>query len=254
MRFSPGFLCLLTHGLLVSHIVSAADESNQDEYVFEDALLRGSSLGLGSISRFNKKDSYEAGKYQVDLFMNNKFVDRVELLFIVKNDAVVPCLSVSQLLQAGVREDALEKVDHDDNCLDFKALLPASDYRFDYAKLRFDLSIPQLFVKNLPRGYVDPRNLTAGETIGFSNYNLNQYHVGYNKDGIKRTTNSSYLSLNNGINAGMWRFRQQGSLRYDDTRGANWTSNRLYSQRALPTIGSEVTVGETFSSGQFFQA
>lgn len=254
MRFSPGFLCLLTHGLLVSHIVSAADESNQDEYVFEDALLRGSSLGLGSISRFNKKDSYEAGKYQVDLFMNNKFVDRVELLFIVKNDAVVPCLSVSQLLQAGVREDALEKVDHDDNCLDFKALLPASDYRFDYAKLRFDLSIPQLFVKNLPRGYVDPHNLTAGETIGFSNYNLNQYHVGYNKDGIKRTTNSSYLSLNNGINAGMWRFRQQGSLRYDDTRGANWTSNRLYSQRALPTIGSEVTVGETFSSGQFFSS
>ncbi|CNC58033.1 fimbrial usher protein [Yersinia frederiksenii] len=254
MRFSPSFLCLLTHGLLVSHIVSAADESNQDEYVFEDALLRGSSLGLGSISRFNKKDSYEAGKYQVDLFMNNKFVDRVELLFIVKNDAVVPCLSVSQLLQAGVREDALEKVDHDDNCLDFKALLPASDYRFDYAKLRFDLSIPQLFVKNLPRGYVDPHNLTAGETIGFSNYNLNQYHVGYNKDGIKRTTNSSYLSLNNGINAGMWRFRQQGSLRYDDTRGANWTSNRLYSQRALPTIGSEVTVGETFSSGQFFSS
>ncbi|OVZ89742.1 fimbrial protein [Yersinia frederiksenii] len=254
MRFSPGFLCLLTHGLLVSHIVSAADESNQDEYVFEDALLRGSSLGLGSISRFNKKDSYEAGKYQVDLFMNNKFVDRVELLFIVKDDAVVPCLSVSQLLQAGVREDALEKVDHDDNCLDFKALLPASDYRFDYAKLRFDLSIPQLFVKNLPRGYVDPRNLTAGETIGFSNYNLNQYHVGYNKDGIKRATNSSYLSLNNGINAGMWRFRQQGSLRYDDTRGANWTSNRLYSQRALPTIGSEVTVGETFSSGQFFSS
>ncbi|WP_145508371.1 fimbria/pilus outer membrane usher protein [Yersinia alsatica] len=254
MRFSPGFLCLLTHGLLVSHIVSAADENNQDEYVFEDALLRGSSLGLGSISRFNKKDSYEAGKYQVDLFMNNKFVDRVELLFIVKDDAVVPCLSVSQLLQAGVREDALEKVDHDDNCLDFKALLPASDYRFDYAKLRFDLSIPQLFVKNLPRGYVDPRNLTAGETIGFSNYNLNQYHVGYNKDGIKRATNSSYLSLNNGINAGMWRFRQQGSLRYDDTRGANWTSNRLYSQRALPTIGSEVTVGETFSSGQFFSS
>lgn len=254
MRFSPGFLCLLTHGLLVSHIVSAAEENNQDEYVFEDALLRGSSLGLGSISRFNKKDSYEAGKYHVDLFMNNTFVDRVELMFITKGDTVIPCLSVSQMLQAGVREDALEKVDHNDNCLDFKTLLPASDYRFDYAKLRFDLSIPQLFVKNVPRGYVDPRNLTAGETIGFSNYNLNQYHVGYNKDGIKRTTNSSYLSLNNGINVGMWRFRQQGSLRYDDTRGANWTSNRLYSQRALPTIGSEITVGETFSSGQFFSS
>ncbi|WP_145483845.1 fimbria/pilus outer membrane usher protein [Yersinia rohdei] len=254
MKFSPGFLCLLTQGLFVSHNVFAADESNQDEYVFEDALLRGSSLGLGSISRFNKKDSYEAGKYQVDLFMNNSFIDRVELLFITKDGAVVPCLSLSQLLQAGVTDKALENVSGEDNCLDFKTILPASDYHFDYAKLRFDLSVPQLFVKNIPRGYVDPRNLTAGETIGFSNYNLNQYHVSYNKDGIKRATDSSYLSLNNGINAGMWRFRQQGSLRYDSTRGANWTSNRFYSQRALPSIGSEVTLGETFSSGQFFSS
>lgn len=254
MRFAPWLSYLLAQGLLVSHFVSAADENKQDEYVFEDALLRGSSLGLGSISRFNKKDSYEAGKYQVDLYMNNKFVDRIELMFITKDDAVVPCLSASQLLQAGVNDNVLKNVDQEDNCLDFKTLLPASDYRFDYAKLRFDLSVPQLFVKNVPRGYVDPRNLTAGEAIGFSNYNLNQYHVGYNKDGIRRNTDSSYLSLNNGINTGMWRFRQQGSLRYDSTRGANWTSNRLYSQRALPAIGSEVTVGETFSSGQFFSS
>lgn len=254
MRFAPWLSYLLTQGLLVSHSVSAADESKQDEYVFEDALLRGSSLGLGAISRFNKKDSYEAGKYQVDLYMNNKFVDRIELIFITKDDAVVPCLSASQLLQAGVNDSVLKNANQEDDCLDFKTLLPASDYRFDYAKLRFDLSIPQLYVKNVPLGYVDPRNLTAGETIGFSNYNLNQYHVGYNKDGIKRSTDSTYLSLNNGINAGMWRFRQQGSLRYDPTRGASWTSNRLYSQRALPSIGSEVTVGETFSSGQFFSS
>lgn len=254
MRFAPWLSYLLTQSLLVSHFVSAADESKQDEYVFEDALLRGSTLGLGSISRFNKKDSYEAGKYQVDIYMNSKFVDRIELMFITKGDAVVPCLSVSQLLQAGVNENALKNANPEDNCLDFKTLLPASDYHFDYAKLRFDLSVPQLFVKRVPRGYVDPRNLTAGETIGFSNYNLNQYHVSYNKEGIKRSTDSSYLSLNNGINAGMWRFRQQGSLRYDAIRGADWTSNRLYSQRALPTIGSEITLGETFSSGQFFSS
>lgn len=254
MRFAPWLSYLLTHGLLASHFVSAAEQSNQDEYVFEDALVRGSALGLGSISRFNKKDTYQEGKYQVDLYMNNNFVDRIEMIFIAKNDAVIPCLSVALLQQAGVTEEALKNSDPKDDCLDFKTTLPASDYRFDYAKLRFDLSVPQLFVKKVPRGYVDPHNLTSGDTIGFSNYNLNQYHVGYNKDGIKRSTNSTYLSLTNGINAGMWRLRQQGSLRYDPTRGANWTSNRLYSQRALPAIGSEVTLGQTFSAGQFFSS
>ncbi|CNH98381.1 fimbrial usher protein [Yersinia pekkanenii] len=234
--------------------MSASEQNLQDEYVFEDALVRGSSLGLGSISRFNKKNSYQEGKYHVDLYMNNQFIDRVELMFIEKDDAVVPCLSSSLLLQAGVTEEALKNADPQNNCLDIKTLLPASSYHFDYAKLRFDLSVPQLFVKKVPRGYVDPRNLTSGDTIGFSNYNLNQYHVGYNNEGIKRTTNSTYLSLTNGINTGMWRFRQQGSLRYDAIRGASWASNRLYSQRALPAISSEVTVGETFSSGQFFSS
>lgn len=271
MRIGSWRLILLTSGLLTSsllftHTSSATDNSHQDKYIFEDALVRGSSLGLGSIARFNKKDSYEAGQYQVDLYMNNKFIDRIKLVFIDrsngadknnsidKNNNIVPCLSVAQLLQAGVKEDALKTADTKEQCLEFKSILPASDFQFDHAKLRFDLSIPQVFVKYIPLGYVDPSNLTEGDTIGFSNYNLNQYHVSYNKDGIKRTTNSTYLSLNNGINMGMWRFRQQGSLRYDDIRGANWTSNRLYSQRALPAIASEITLGETFSSGQFFSS
>lgn len=162
MRFAPRLSYLLTHGILASHFVSAADQSNQDEYVFEDALVRGSSLGLGSISRFNKKNTYQEGKYQVDLYMNNKFVDRVEIEFIAKNNDVIPCLSGAQLLQAGVTEKALKNSDPKDDCLDFRTILPASDYRFDYAKLRFDLSVPHLFVKKVPRGYVDPLNLTSG--------------------------------------------------------------------------------------------
>ncbi len=254
MRIAPWLSCLLTQSLLVTHISSAADNNNQDDYIFDDALVRGSSLGLGSIARFNKKNSYDAGQYQVDMYMNNKFVDRLKMLFVDKDNSVEPCLSVAQLLQAGVKEEALKTADPKTPCLAFQSIPPASDFRFDHAKLRFDLSIPQKFVKNVPRGYVDPKNLTAGNTIGFSNYNLNQYHVDYNKEGIKRTTNSTYLSLNSGINIGMWRFRQQGSLRYDASRGTNWTSNRLYSQRALPTIGSEITLGETFSSGQFFSS
>ncbi|MCD9430852.1 hypothetical protein LU278_20895, partial [Yersinia pestis] len=71
---------MLTQSLLVTHISSAADNNNQDDYIFDDALVRGSSLGLGSIARFNKKNSYDAGQYQVDMYMNNKFVDRLKML------------------------------------------------------------------------------------------------------------------------------------------------------------------------------
>lgn len=91
------------------------------------------------------------------MYMNNKFVDRIKLMFVDKDNSVEPCLSVAQLLQAGVKEEALKTADPKTPCLAFQSILPASDFRFDHAKLRFDLSIPQKFVKNVPRGYVDPK-------------------------------------------------------------------------------------------------
>lgn len=243
-------------GLLITHsaFASVPNDGNRDEYVFEEALLRGSPLGKGSLARFNKANNLEIGIYQVDLYMNNHFIDRIDLKFTQQTAGVQACFSLEQLAQAGIADKALAEAKKQTDCQPLEILLPGNTQHFDYSLLRFDLGVPQSFVKQVPRGYVDPKNLNVGDSIGFSNYNLNQYHVAYNRNGVTQNTDSTYLGLTNGVNAGMWRLRQQGSFRYDNNRGGNWTTTRVYAQRALPSLRSEITLGEGFSSGQFFSS
>lgn len=122
---------------------------------------------------------------------------------------------------------------------------------FDFAQLRLDISMPQSLMLQVLRGYVSPQNLDAGNTIGFINYSANQYHVSRSASHAQ-DSDSSYVALNSGLNLGMWRLRQQASLRYDSKNGSDWNATRTYVQRALPSLRSELTAGEGYTSGRFF--
>ncbi|MDA5483583.1 fimbria/pilus outer membrane usher protein, partial [Yersinia intermedia] len=72
------------------------------------------------------------------------------------------------------------------------------------------------------------------------------------------TTESTYLGLNSGFNLGLWQFRQQSSFtRYlsDNSPGSSqWNAIRSFVQRPLPSIGSQLTLGDNFTSGSLFSS
>ncbi|MHC8346672.1 fimbria/pilus outer membrane usher protein [Pseudomonas sp. RT6P73] len=86
--------------------------------------------------------------------------------------------------------------------------------------------------------------------MAFMTYNLNHYHVTRTGSHSSRT-DLSHAMLGSGLNMGLWRLRHQGNLRYD-AQGMEWRSTRLYAQRAVPSLQSELTVGEGYTSGRFF--
>nr|WP_318384278.1 fimbria/pilus outer membrane usher protein [uncultured Enterobacter sp.] len=224
-----------------------------EEYTFDDSLLRGNNLNIKSLSRFNTANNVEPGDYQVDVYINARLVDRMDIKFDDHNQKSEGCLTKKQLLRIGVRPAVLSKLTDQSQCVFITDYLPGSRSDFDFGHLRLDLSVPQNLVVTLPRGYVDPANLDEGESIGFVNYNANQYHVQTSAGTGNMRIDSSYVGLSGGINAGMWRFRQQGSWRHDDY-GSKWERDRTYVQRALPFIRSDMTLGETFTPGQLFSS
>jgi len=234
-------------------LAQAGPMAETDDYTFDDNLLRGNPLGLGTLSRFNKIDSVEPGNYQVDLYLNDHFIRHLEMVFEQEGNETRACFSADILLAAGVKKEALAKPVMQGDCLDLPATLPGSSSRLDFNQLRLNLSVPQKWVTVLPRGYVDPRNLDSGTSIGFLNYNTNQYHVDSLNGSGQRRVDSAYVGLNGGVNVGLWRLRQDGALR-SDSRGNRWESNRRYMQRALPDWRSELTAGETYTGGQFFSS
>lgn len=218
-----------------------------DEYQFDDNIM----FGGGSLSRFNKINAVDPGNYTVDVYLNNRFVERVPVQFVetAKGD-VQPCVPRELLVGAGVLSTAITDTPDSDCPLLSDSVKGASSH-FDFAQLRLDISMPQSLMLRVPRGFVSTQSLDAGTTIGFVNYSANQYHVSRNTGGVK-DTDSSYVSLNSGLNFGMWRLRQQASVRYDSEHGTDWNATRTYVQRALPSLRSELTAGEGYTSGRFF--
>jgi len=221
--------------------------SSNDDYQFDDNMM----FGGGSLSRFNKINAVDPGQYTVDLYLNDRFVERVPVQFVaVAQGDVQPCLARELLEGAGVLASAITDTQGSECQLLSDTVKDASSH-FDFAQLRLDISMPQSLMLHVPRGYVSPQNLDAGSTIGFINYSANQYHVSRSASHAQ-DTDSSYLALNSGLNLGMWRLRQQASLRYDSQHGSDWNATRTYVQRALPSLRSELTAGEGYTSGRFF--
>ncbi len=191
-RLKPLALLL---GLLIPQAFAA---TTNGQFEFDDSMLVGSAKEQKSIARFNQANAIEPGTYQVDIFINGDFFSRKSLVFAAGEQGhVSACLSREMLLDAGILPSAIKtKADEAANCLSLEQQVDGASSRFDFARLRLELSVPQLLMKREARGSVPLSDLSAGETVAFANYDTNYYRTRASGN----TTDSTFLGLNSGLN------------------------------------------------------
>lgn len=259
MRLKPLVLALSFVSPLTYTCVYAADSvypENNGKYEFDDSMLVGKAKEQKTASRFNQANVVEPGKYQVDLFINGTFFNRQTMVFAAnKQGEGVPCFTREMLISAGVMPDSIHATENGAQCLNISEQVKGANAQFDFARLRLDVLIPQADMMRSARGTVPAGDLSAGENVLFTNYDTNYYRT---QGSGNYTSDSTYLGLNSGLNLGLWQLRQQASYtRYTASGGedsSHWKSIRLYSQRPLPSINSELTVGDTYTSGSLFSS
>ncbi|WP_337264000.1 MULTISPECIES: fimbria/pilus outer membrane usher protein [unclassified Serratia (in: enterobacteria)] len=231
-------------------------DATKNAFEFDDSMLVGSAKEQKSIARFNQANAVEPGTYQVDIFINGDFLSRQSLAFAAGERGVIAaCLSRESLLDYGVLPSAIKaKADDETQCLSLEERVDGASSRFDFARLRLDLFVPQALMQRQARGAVSASDLSAGETVAFVNYDTNYYRT----QASGNTTESTYFGLNSGLNLGLWQFRQQSTFtRYNSNSSpsnSQWNSIRNYVQRPLPSIGSQLTLGDSFTSGSLFSS
>ncbi|WP_145606795.1 fimbria/pilus outer membrane usher protein [Yersinia intermedia] len=239
---------------VVSFPLLAATPDNQFE--FDDSMLVGSIKTQKSIARFNHANTVEPGTYQVDVYINGDFLARESVIFAAGTQGkVAECLPPDMLLTAGILPDGIKvKTGDVTSCLSLEDQVDGAVSQFDFSRLRLDLQVPQALMKREVRGAVPEGHLSVGETVAFTSYDTNYYHT----TASGSTTESTYLGLNSGFNVGLWQFRQQSSFtRYlsDNSPGSSqWNAIRSFVQRPLPSIGSQLTLGDNFTSGSLFSS
>ncbi|WP_246207787.1 fimbria/pilus outer membrane usher protein [Pseudomonas karstica] len=217
------------------------------------------------VSRFNTSNFMSPGTYRVDVVVNGQPMGRRDVNFESRDEkaGALPCFSQEMLEQLGI---AMDKVDtlaasgktaasvlraEGDSpfCANLGQWIPMASSSFDAGALELSVSVPQVYMKQARRGDVDPANWDEGIEAGLLSYNFSTSAM-TSGEGDNRT----YLGLNGGINLGQWRLRHQGAQAWNSSGGMQtYQSTATYLQRSIAPWQSQLTIGDSFSSGQILE-
>jgi len=225
---------------------------------FDSDFLSGQGRKV-DLSVFANGNPMVAGSYRVDIYVNGVWQGRRDVMFKADSQGdVAACLSLAQLEELGVDTqqlaDGTRAADAaTDDCVPVHKRMQDAYGRYDSASLRYDVSIPQTFMRRQARGYVNPALWDRGINAGFVGYNFNVLDSDVRTVGGQSNRNA-YLGLNLGLNLGGWQLRQDSNLTWREGAGSHWQRISTYAQRGIAPIRGMLTIGEAFSNGELFDS
>ncbi|MDN4548021.1 fimbria/pilus outer membrane usher protein [Pseudomonas sp. C32] len=226
---------------------------------FQSGFLRqspehASSAGQQALQALAQTHDLGPGRYLVDIRVNLIDFGQREIEFDLspKGNHLAPCLSAELLGQMGVRLDSIADPDLlNDRCIDLQTLIPGADTDFDGSQLSLAISIPHIAMRRDVLGHIDPERWDPGINAAFVSYQASAQQ-GTNRYRGRQNTDDLYL--NSGVNLGPWRLRSNQSLRQNENGQREWARAYSYAQRVLPGTHANLTLGETFTSGDVFKS
>lgn len=238
-----------------------APQTWADDY-FNPALLDidNPAQGKTDLELYENGPGQAPGKYPVAIFINNNKVDSHEVVFTLQEDAqgtrsLQPCFSVSELAKLGIKTENYPNLSAGGKCADLSAI-PSASASFHVRNQQLLLSIPQVALGQIPRGYIDPKEYDEGITAGLLNYSANVSQSFARQKG-EEDSSSQYINLRPGFNVGAWRVRNYSTWNRNttgQTENTEFTSVYTYAQRDIIALKSDLTVGQSTTPADVFDS
>lgn len=190
------------------------------------------------------------GIYRVNIKVNDQTVLNTSLEFKLNDtNELIPCMSFDLYKKLGL--DMEKRVsDAKDNgknstCTPIEAQFPGVKATFNFANLELKIAVPQTML-NEQYDVVPADEWDDGVPAILSNYQLSgqKYISGNNSN-----SDSVFLNLQNGINIGRWRLRNNSTVSEEGTQNLS-----TYIETAIGEIKGELTVGDSNTSGEIFDS
>jgi outer membrane usher protein len=247
----------------------------------EEFLGIGGDQPNADLSLFSFGNRVLAGKYTVDVSLNERGVGQSEVRFEDRegtNDAVA-CLTRGLLEGWGVNVAVFPAIAGaaDEACIDLASAIPESKLSYDAGRQRLFLSIPQAALKRSARGAVGPEKWDKGITAFMLDYQVNYSRFSgsnYRNDSLlanpqlnvfdaadpfnrNRNTlqrNTFFAGVRAGFNMGDWRFRHYSTYNRGLDGKSRWQGVTSYAQRDLASINGQLLIGDGNTPGNFFDS
>ncbi|EKN3567791.1 fimbrial polyadhesin usher MyfC [Yersinia enterocolitica] len=233
-----------------------------NHYTFDPTLL-GDNKDKTDLYLFEQGGQLP-GTYLVDIILGGEKVDSTEVAFhSVKSSSgeysLQACLTKEQLSRYGVDVDNYpellppakntEQGEQADQCVNLAAIPQASE-EFEFYNMQLVLNIPQVALR--PKDEIPIERWDDGITAFLLNYMANSSETTYRQNGEQQ--HSHYIQLYPGFNIGAWRIRNATSWSQSGDTGGKWQSSYIYATRGLYRLKSRVTLGESYTPGDFFDS
>ncbi|MDN0110391.1 fimbria/pilus outer membrane usher protein [Yersinia mollaretii] len=242
--------CVLLSPFLFGSVVHA-----QNDIHFNPAFLNGESDSVADLSWVNDGRELPSGEYNVSIYVNENYVFTGDVKFGINNkkdkSVLEPCLTSEQMksMLIDVTQAQGDLSAGDDQCYFLGNYFPDTEISFDQNKLSLYFNLPQRYMLNVPRGYINPKSWDEGIHSAWLNYVVNGSRNEYRQEKLE-IDNQMFIGLNSGINFGPWRFRDYSTWTKNTNDGL--THVRTWLQRDLPALQSQLYLGETNTSAQIF--
>lgn len=207
------------------------------------------------ISQFNRPDNLPEGEYQVDIYINERFIERRAVRFFRRDpeSELAPCFVdvKSTLASFGLKVNAIKALDAIDaeRCAPVPAL-PGAMWKLDGEKLALKASVPQIYLDVTARDAISPSRWDRGINALMLNYDFSTTQTlksDYGSDDLY------YLNLRSGINLGGWRLRNYSALNAVNSSGT-YHSLSTYLQHDIASLRSQIMVGDTWTANDLFDS
>lgn len=239
------------------------------EYYFNPRFLSNDLAESVDLSAFTKGREAPPGTYRVDIYLNDEFMASRDITFIAddNNADLIPCLSTDLLVSLGIKKSALldnkehsaeKHVPDNSACTPLQDRLADASSEFDVGQQHLSLSVPQIYVGRMARGYVSPDLWEEGINAGLLNYSFNGNSINNRSNHNAGKSNYAYLNLQSGINIGSWRLRDNSTWSYNSGSSNSSDSNKWQhintsAERDIIPLRSRLTVGDSYTDGDIFE-
>ncbi|WON77481.1 fimbria/pilus outer membrane usher protein [Serratia sp. UGAL515B_01] len=224
---------------------------------YNPMFIRGSDV---DVSRFSESNPVSPGQYDVTVVVNGENRGKQTIAFMTppNKTSAEPCFTAAQLEQLGlVAEKTPERLQAaESGCARIDEWISLSKSSYNSGDFVLDLTIPQLYVKVLPRGYIDPSLWEKGDTVGFLDYTGNFYSSfqGASAGRDRNSDNSGNVMLSAGFNYGDWRFRKKINSSWQNNSSLKTDNLYGYAARDITSLKSELVLGEANTVGDVFDS
>ncbi|MBU9839251.1 fimbrial biogenesis outer membrane usher protein [Rahnella aceris] len=242
----------------------------QGREIFDPNMLSlsgGADAPATDLSIFETAGSQAPGKYQVDVYINGDFFTSRQVNFVQnQKGGLRGQLTPADYESMGVNvagTPGMKGLPAGKPVEDLPAVLPMSESKLDFSRMRLMISVPQAAMKQ-GSGLVDPQLWQQGMPAFLLNYNVNGNHNWRQGQGERQrdsTGDNVFGNFTTGLNLGPWRARsnmtwahnREESDRYDSgsqemsksaTTNDQWTFLDRYVERDIQAINGEMTVGD----------